>query len=147
MAEFTNIDLRIARDSRKWPRWKLAGEIGVSEDTLERWENGEQLPHPDDVGRIERVLEIPGIWHKWMMSHYDSYRDRHGEALGVDNLTAVIVQMRHEINDVMPLFTEIERDAIDGKIDAPEKWTKFKKETREAVASMMLAIDRIPDNI
>ena len=41
MAEFTHNDLRSAREARKIQRWRLANELGVSEDTVRRWEIGE----------------------------------------------------------------------------------------------------------
>lgn len=147
MSEFTHIDLRSARESHKMKRWELANELGVSEETIKRWEYGTQRPEPDDVGNIERILQTPGLWHKWMMSNYDSYRERHGDMPGIENLTAVVVQMRHEISDVIPLFDDIERDTLDGKINEPDKWKKFKKETLEAIAAMQQVLERIPDNI
>ena len=50
MAECTGLDLRKARDAQKMPRWQLGQMIGVSEDTIRRWEMDEIRPEPDDVG-------------------------------------------------------------------------------------------------
>lgn len=145
MAEFTHTDLRSVRESRKMKRWELANEVGVSEDTIRRWESGETRPEPDDVGNIERALKMPGIWHRWMMSHYDSYRERHGDISDVEHITAQIVRMRHEMQDVMSLFDKVERDSLDGKLDNPGLRKQFKKEVIEAVAAMQQTVDRLPD--
>lgn len=147
MAEFTAKDLRNARESRKIKRWELAGELGVSEDTIRRWETSSQRPDPDDVGNIERVLKAPGLWHKWMLSNYDSYRERYTGIPDLERMTEVVVRMRHELSDVMPLFEEIERDSLNGKIDKPELWKIFRRESLEAMAAMQQAVDRIPNEL
>lgn len=45
MAEFTEKDLRKARESKGLPRWKLGEKISVSESTIERWESA-RWPSP-----------------------------------------------------------------------------------------------------
>lgn len=147
MAEFTNIDLRVTRESRKMPRWKLAGEIGVSEDTIERWETGKQRPEPDDVWNIEKVLDATGIWHKWMLSHYDSYRKKYSDVPDVEGLTGNVVLMKYEMRDVLPFIDSAERDTLDGNFDDFATWHKLKKEIPEAMAAMQKVLERIPDGI
>lgn len=147
MAEFTYKDLENVRKSRKMTRWQLANEIGVSEDTLGRWETGKSEPGIDDVWNIERVLGIPGLWHKWMRSHYDSYREKFGEVENIDNITAMVSQSRYEVSDIVPLLEIMERDSLDGKFDKPEQWNKFKKEAPEAIAALQQLLDRIPKEI
>ena len=56
MAEFTEKDLRKARESKGLPRWKLGEKIGVSESTIERWESGETVPTPEDIDNIGEAL-------------------------------------------------------------------------------------------
>ncbi len=116
MSEFTNTELKKARESLKMPRWKLAAAVNVSESTLERWENGETLPHPDEVDRIADALGDPMIWHRWMLSNYDSYRRRY---IGSDDYTLPVMAMklRHEMDDVRALQDALERDALDGRVD------------------------------
>ncbi len=136
MAEFTHIDLRSARETRKMPRWKLATEVGVSEDTLERWETGKQRPDPDDVGNIERVLNMPGLWHKWMLSTYDSYRERNTDMPYVNHPAALLLRMKHEVADMWKLAESVERDSVDGRFDDQEQLAHFQKEAREAAAAL-----------
>lgn len=147
MAEFTNIDLRAARESQKMPRWKLAGEVGVSEDTIERWETGKQRPEPDDVWNIEKTLDATGMWHKWMLSHYDSYREKYSDVPDVEGLIGNIVQMKYEIEDVIPLIKFAELDALDGKFDDMENCRKFKKEISEMIAAAQKVLERMPNGI
>ena len=112
MSEFTNLDLKKAREAQKIPRWKLAAAVNVSESTLERWESGETMPHPDEVDRIADALGEPLIWHRWMLSTYDSYRRRY---ISSDDysLPVMAMKLRHEMDDVRALQDALERDAID----------------------------------
>lgn len=45
----------------KMPRWQLGQMIGVSEDTIRRWEMDEIRPEPDDVGAIEQALGLKDL--------------------------------------------------------------------------------------
>ena len=116
MSECTNIDLENARLRQKIPRWKMAGILGVSESTIARWENGEMQPEPDDVDRFAYAVMDQTLWHRWMLSHYDSYRRRY---IGADNYSLPIMAMklRHEMDDVRSLQDALERDSIDGFVD------------------------------
>jgi transcriptional regulator with XRE-family HTH domain len=53
-------------------RWKLSELLGVSESTLARWESGEIRPDPDDVDRLAAAVGDLTLWHRWMLSTYDS---------------------------------------------------------------------------
>lgn len=145
MAEFTYKELKEARETRNIKRWQMASELGVSEDTIYRWESGQQLPGPDDVGNIERILSCPGLWHKWMLSHYDSYRERYTDMPESNHLAAAVLRSKHEISDVTALFNDLERDAVDGIANDPELWEKFKKEATEAIAALQKAIEKVPN--
>lgn len=137
MAEFTNLDLRKARESRKLTRWQLAAKLGVSEDTLERWETGKQRPEPDDVGRIEDALDARAelLWARWMYSNVESYRDRNPEPQ-VSPLLEAVVRVKHELSDVLGLYERLEMDAIDGRIDDPLLRKQARKEIAEARAAL-----------
>ncbi len=144
MAEFTYSELRRAREARKIPRWQLASQIGVSEDTIERWETGKAVPHPDDVSSIEHALDAEAemLWHRWMLSNCESYRERYKEARACGLLSAV-VSVRHEIGDVLAMQDKIERDAIDGTLDDPETRATYRRELEEAQASITQALAQI----
>ena len=91
----------------------------MSESEIGRWERGESLPAPDDVDRYALACRDTTLWHRWMRSHYDSYRRMFGKAVTVSGLSASLAQLRYEMNDVADLFAIAERDGIDGKIDDP----------------------------
>lgn len=142
MAECTNQDLRKARDTAGFPRWKLGEMVGVSESTIERWETGEAKPMPDDVDRIGEAVGDGTLWHRWMLSNYDSYRRRY---IGTDDLTLPVsaMRMRHGMGDVSKLQDAFERDAIDGRIDDPTLNARYTRELRAMVASATYLLQQL----
>lgn len=141
MAEFTNLDLRKAREARKLTRWQLSNLIGVSEDTLERWEVGKQMPTPDDVGHIEDALDagVEMLWERWMYSNVDSYRNHHAKPQ-ISGLLAAIVGVRQEMADVLVLQDKMERDARDGALDDVEGRARYRAELEEVAAVVTQAL-------
>ena len=135
MAEFTNLELRKAREAQKLPRWKVALEIGVSEDTVERLERGEVTPTPDDVDRLEALYQLPGMWHAWMRSHYDSYRARYPQMMDMSTALSV-VNVRHQMADLMSIQDAAERDAMTGHIDNESLRSRYRKEAKELLAAL-----------
>lgn len=142
MAEYTNLELRKAREALKLPRWKVAGEIGVSEDTLERWERGEVEPTPDDVDRLESLYKVPGLWHSWMRSHYDSYRARYPETLDLSTALSV-VNVRHQMADLLNIQDAAERDAMTGRIDNDQLRSNYTREAKELLAALNEVLSKI----
>lgn len=130
MAECTYHDLRKARDARKLPRWEVANAVGVSEDTIERWETGKVQPDPEDVDRFAEAVGASGLWHRWMLSHYDSYRKRYRDAVNYA-LPVAFANLRHQMNDVLNIYDPVERDALDGRIDDPELRACIEKEVQD----------------
>ena len=102
MAECTIADLQNARKAAKMPRWQAAQRMGVSEETVRRWETGETRPEPDDVWAMKREYKAEGLWHRWMRSTYDSYRDNWPEIVNRE-MPLAIVNARHQMADVMAL--------------------------------------------
>ena len=142
MSECTNIDLENARLRRKIPRWKLAGMLGVSESTLARWENGDIRPEPDDVDRYATAVNDPTLWHRWMLSTYDSYRRRYVNCED-QSLQTSISRSKYEMEDVIALQERAGRDALDGAIDDPKLKADYTKEIREAVAALSDTLQRL----
>lgn len=142
MAAITNVDLRTARDERDLTREQLANMVHVSPSTIENWERGISTPGPDDVDNIARALNHPTLWHDWMISHYTSYARRYQDMKPLD-LPLAVHAARHEINDVLALQEQAERDAIDGRFDDPALKSRYKKELREAIAASLRVLDCI----
>ncbi len=142
MAGCKGLDLRKAREARKMPRWMLGQKIGVSEDTIRRWEADEIVPEPDDVGALEEALEVKNLWHRWMLSHYDSYRDRFTAAPEF-GLASAVVRARYEMADVMALQDRVERDALDGRMDDGQLKAGYVQQLKEAQAAIIQALEEL----
>lgn len=142
MAECTNLDLKSAREAQKMPRWKLATLVNVSESTIERWESGESQPHPDEVDRIASALSDPTIWHRWMLSNYDSYRRRYINSANLD-LPVSLMSIRQKVSDVMELQDRIERDSLDGHIDDDKLREAYTKKIRELVPALINSLQKM----
>ena len=143
LAECTNKDLKIARETRKMPRWQLGELVGISESTVERWETGETQPQPDDIDNIGVALGDETLWHRWMLSHYDSYRKRYIKENGSCSLLGSIMAIKFEMQDVLALQEQVERDSMDGKIDDPELWARYAQELKEASAAIASGLQRL----
>lgn len=127
------------------PRWQAAQRMGVSEETLRRWETGETRPEPDDVWTMEHVYNAPGLWHRWMRSTYDSYRDNWPEVPQGGSLPMAVVNARHQMADVMAIQDAAERDAMDGRMDNQSLRAHYMRETREALAALTEALRRMEE--
>ena len=135
MSEFTNKELKLARESQGIPRWKMGAEIGVSESTVERWESGESMPSPDDIDRFANQIGDATIWHRWMLSHYDSYRRRYINSNVASSLPTLISRLRYETEDVLHIQDVAHRDSLDGQIDDPQLKAQYTKEVKEMIAA------------
>lgn len=135
MPEFTYKELKNAREAQKMPRWKLAAEINVSESTIERWESGETMPHPDDIDKIAEVLDDLTIWHRWMLSNYESYRRRYIKGCSENGLSVLLMRLRFETGDVLKLHNSAERVGLCGRIDDPVLKAQYIKELKDMIAA------------
>lgn len=145
MAEKSHVILRSAREAHGWSRVQLVAELGISEDTLKRWEYGEVKPTPDDVANVERVLraEAEMLWYRWMSAAWDSYKDHHPEVRRKDLLQSV-VSTKHELTDVLNLQEKVESAILNGTINQPGVRDRYRKELEEAQASIVETLGQIP---
>lgn len=142
MAEYTEKDLRKAREARNLSRWKLGELLGVSESTVERWETGETRPTPEDVDRLGEALSDPLMWHKWMLSNCESYRKRY---IGCEDLALLgsVVRNRYALNGVTEMQEAIERDVMDGHLDDKALGDRYAQAIRAAIAALGDTLARI----
>lgn len=142
MAEYTEKDLRKAREARNLSRWKLGELLGVSESTVERWETGETKPTPEDVDRLGEALSDPLMWHKWMLSNCESYRKRY---IGCEDLALLgsVVRNRYALNGVTEMQDAIERDVMDGRLDNKALGDRYAQAIRAAIAALGDTLARI----
>lgn len=143
MAEITEKELRKAREAAKMTRWQAGDALGVSESTVERWETGEVKPSPEDVGRMEKAYRAPGLWYGWMYSNHDSFREHFPPAMPLGIVPVAVMNVRHQLSDVLAMQDEVERDALDGKLDDERLRENYKRELDEAMAAIQEAKERI----
>ena len=148
MAEYTKTDLRRARDAQGMPRWQLANALGVSDDTIKRWEDerDKSMPTPEDVDKIGEVLGDPTIWHRWMLTWHDSYRKRYSY---MENLALPVSAMRnrHELQDVLRIQDEFERAVMSGGTPNTDIVKQYIKEASEAVAALTDTLQQLPGGV
>lgn len=141
MQRVSKKDLLFARNSAGLSREEAGHELGVSSSTIRDWEDEKKnvKPGPDDVWNMEKLYGAAGLWRGWMQSHYDSYRENHPEETLDRSQLAAVVNVRHQLGDVLALSETVERDAMDGRIDDEQLRRKYLKELDEAEASLVEA--------
>lgn len=134
-------DLLAARNAAGMSREEAAPELGVSSSTIRDWEDDKirTKPGPDDVWRMEKLYGVPGLWRRWMQSHYDSYLENHPEETVGRSTLAAVVNVRHQLADVMALSEPMERDAMDGRIENEPQRMQYLRELDEAEAAIVEA--------
>ena len=142
MTNFDGKDLEKARVSAGMSRQQAAMLCCVSDRTIARWENNDVVPTPDDVDRLEKAYKAPGLWHNWMVFHFDSYAERF-PAVEAGNVTAAVMNLRHQAKDVKKLQDDLERDALSGAIDNPALRRRFGKEAGELIAALCECLNMI----
>lgn len=142
MANSTENDLRSCRELRDLTQWAAAQAIGISEYTLARWEKGESVPEPDDVWRLEKLYKTPGLWHRWMRAHYESYRAHYPEGMNLA-LPGSVMNVRYQMMDVLALQDKLERDVLDGHIDDARTCDAYLRELDEMIAAAQVAKQRM----
>lgn len=141
MQRVSKKDLLAARNHAGLSREEAGHELGVSSSTIRDWEDAGKTvkPGPDDVWNMERLYDAPGLWRGWMQSHYDSYRENHPEETVDRSQLAAVVNVRHQLADVLAMSDGMERDAMDGRIDDEQLRTRYLRELEEAEAALVEA--------
>lgn len=143
MAENGHILLREARDLRAMTREQLGWHVGVSHDTIRRWETGESQPTSSDVDRMGEVLRDATLWHRWMLATDPPYARRYGGGAEALALPASFMRVRYAIEDVQTYQNAMERDALDGKLDDPKMKAAYSDCVRAAIASLSEAAQHL----
>lgn len=140
MAEITGRNLADARKAAGMHQYQVAHQMHVSEDVIGAWEREERDPHPDQVDALEKLYKTP-LWHGWMRYHFKSYRDRYPETAQDHSLALALINARHQMQDVVSLQDQVERDALDGKIDNRALAQRYVKEMSETVVALQTMIE------
>jgi transcriptional regulator with XRE-family HTH domain len=140
MDECMGKDLASARKAAGLFQFQVGHLLHVSEDVVSNWENNDSTPTPDQVDELEKLYKAPGLWHRWMRSHYKSYRDRYAENPAGLNAALAVVNAGYQAADMKSLTDALVRDLMDGKCDDLELKAKYLKEAKENVAAHNAAI-------
>lgn len=143
MPEFRGYELRTAREQAGLRLWQVALEIHTSESCIRRWEGDEAEPSPEVIDQLEELYKCPMLWHRWMLSHSDSYR-RHYSPISDTTTMGSVLRNRYAIEDILRLQEAIERDVSDdGKIDNMMNRDKYIELIKKAVACLSDTLARI----
>lgn len=82
------------------------------------------------------MYHAPGLWYAWMHSNDEGFRD-HFPAIKTDyQLALALVNIRHQLADVMARQDEMERDAMDGRIDNAAHREEYLRELDDVQAAI-----------
>ena len=142
MDECMGKDLASARKAAGLYQFQVAHFLddGTTEDVVSNWERDVSIPTPDQVDELEKLYKAPGLWHRWMRSHYKSYRDRYAENPAGLNAALAVVNAGYQAADMKNLTDALVRDLMDGKCDDLELKAQYLKEAKENVAAHNAAI-------
>lgn len=131
MSECTAKDLRSAREAAGLTIWKAAAALNVGETTLRRWEHGEVVPQSADVSRMEQLYRVPGLWHRWMRSNDDAYREHYPAKTIEMVLPAAVTNIRFRMTDMQEMQEAAERDALDGQMDDGQILNHYREQLQQ----------------
>ncbi len=131
MSECTAKDLRSAREEAGLTIWKAAAALNVGETTLRRWEHGEVVPQSADVSRMERLYRVPGLWHRWMRSNDDAYREHYPAKTIEMVLPAAVTNIRFRMTDMQEMQEAAERDALDGQMNDEKILNHYREQLQQ----------------
>lgn len=83
---------------------------------------------------MENVYHEPGLWHSWMYSNDEGFRD-HIPPLGVFDLQGAVLAFYTEHADIIPHLAGLLRDAVDGRIDDRDKARALYAELTELLSA------------
>ena len=139
-ADITNKELKAAREAAGLYQYQVAHQLGISEDTVSRWERGDVKPTPEDVSALEKLYKAPGLWYGWMRYNYPSFRERYPEDPGNAALALSMVNAKYELADLLERQEVAIRDALDGKIDDKKAFAAYVKEAKDVHAALGLML-------
>ena len=110
---------RQLRDSLGWSREHAASELGMSDDKLERIENGRQAPNPQDVLAMSRAYHSPQLCNYYCNQQCEIGRRYVPEVPDAD-LPDIIVRLLNSIYEAEDTKKVLVRITADSQIDKDE---------------------------
>lgn len=110
---------RSRRESLGWSREHAAEEIGISDDKLERIENGKQLPNPQDVLIMSEVYKAPELCNIYCSRDCEIGR-RYVPRVPAPELPGIILHLLDSVYEVEDVEKSLVRITADDIIDESE---------------------------
>ncbi len=145
MSECTAKDLRSAREEAGLTIWQAAAALNVGETTLRRWEHGEVIPQSADVSRMERLYRAPGLWHRWMRSNDDAYREHYPARTAEMVLPAAVANIRFSMADMQKTQEMAERDALDGQMDDKQTLNRYRGQLQQLLSDITSLLEKLDE--
>lgn len=150
MAKKTFNRYRQVRDELGWSREYAAGELGMSDDKLERIENDHQIPNPQDVLIMSDVYKAPELCNYYCNSACEIGRQYVPEVKDSE-LPSIILGLLNSIyavGDIEKMLVRITADNVIDDDEIPE--LVHSQHTLEQLSVMIealqLCIERKIDN-
>ena len=107
------------RRTMEWSRETAAAELGMSEDKLERIENGKQNPNPQDVMLMSKAYQSPELCNYYC--HHDcEIGMKYVPAVPDSNLPKIILNLLKAANEFEDMERKLIRITADENIDKDE---------------------------
>lgn len=138
------------RNKLGWSRETAAESIGISDDKLERIENGKQLPNPQDVLIMSNVYHAPELCNYYCHNQCEIGHQYVPEIPDKD-LPDIVVSLLNSIYTVGDIKRTIVDITVDGHIDDDEipelvHVQKALENLSKATESLQLCVERKIDN-
>jgi len=110
----------------------------ISPRTLSEYENGRLIPPDDVVAKMVEVYKTPWLAYQHLQSS-SMLGQKYLPELDFLDLSAAVVKLRKELNDVERLNDAIFEIASDGEINEEERitWDRVIKEIREMISASL----------
>ncbi|MBQ6496251.1 MAG: helix-turn-helix domain-containing protein [Firmicutes bacterium] len=107
------------RRAMEWSRETAAAELGMSDDKLERIENGKQIPNPQDVLRMADAYRSPELCNYYC--HHDcEIGQRYVPEVPDASLPKIILNLLRAANEFEDMEKKLIRITADEEIEIAE---------------------------
>lgn len=114
----------------------------VSADTVSNWECNRAMPDPEQVSRMERLYESPGLWDAFMRQQWPSYQERIPENPQIADACMAVINAGFQMGDVTAITEALSRCLMDRNKDTGLA-KRYIKEAEEAAGALLSAAAKL----
>lgn len=150
MAEQKVSIYRRCRNELGWSREHAAAELGMSDDKLERIENGKQVPNPQDVLIMSRVYRVPHLCNYYCHNACE-IGGKYVPEVPDRELPDIILRLLnsvYEAEDIRELLIRITADGVidDGEIEHMVSVQDTLEQLSIMIEALQLCVERKVSN-